>query len=213
MVSYPPARVMARLKDLMVEDGFRRSTSGLYFKPWRGEWTGWISVPGTAYDLEPGVGVYNKRVLRIGRRAFASIGYPSKHKFAGPPLIIAGLERLMGIPLSEINRQPWHIDPREHREMQPSVVDALVENVRRFGYPFIEEHLSFESVLEAARGGMAGPSFTDYLPVILLMTGRQDDIPIFRQEWKMMTHDKELLEMRERYVNALLDLFRQGEIA
>jgi hypothetical protein len=211
MVSDPPARVTTRLKELMAEDGFRYR-SGVYYKPWRGEWTGWVAVPGTAYDLEPGVGVYNEGLVRVARRAWTSVGYPP-HKGAGPPLIIAGLEHLMGIPLSEINRQPWHIDPREQRDMQPSVADAIVENVRKFGYPFIEQHLSFEAVLDAAKHGMASPAYAHYLPIILLKTGRQSDIPIFLKEWKMVTEGKELLEIRERYVNALLDLFRQGEIA
>lgn len=202
-----PKRIQDRVAGLLGEDGFSSPLSGIYVRQWHEDWYAWIAISGTPYFLSPRVGVYNQDYVRIHDEAIERIGrvYPGSEG-AGPPLIMALLERLIADDPDCDHRVSWHIDRNNPlRGFPTSVADDMVYCLRKKAYPFFDAHVSLESIVAAARAAMPSHAMEYYAPIIILKMGKREELPAYVQGWTKR-FPPDTAKRLERYVDAVTEI-------
>lgn len=210
-----PRPILDRLAALLRQDGFKPAFPGLYVRNLDLEWRAWIGVSGFPYMLFPKVGVYNQKLKDIVNAAWLKIGFPSQQPpDSGPPLIMTDIERLIGNDPDCKARESWDIDLdaldlqnlQEYPELMPSVADDLVYCLRKKAYPFFADHMTFQSIWDAACQRMGSPALANYFPLLLIKLGRRNDVMKYVEERLRNVQDQKYVKDYRAYVEELLKL-------
>src|SRR3974390_2836493 len=207
-----PIDILTRLNHMLTADGFRQPIEGLFVRNLDAVWRAWIGVTGCSVALIPVVGVFSEELLQIARAARAKLGRPSTHPpDAGPPLIMAHLEQIIGNDTSCQAHMSWHYAVQDHHIDDPSTIpelkteaaDDLVYCLRKKAYPFFAAHMTYQSIWDAMRNreAMPSPAIRNYFPIILMKLGRRADVPRFVEEQvKQISNERVAADYKE-YVN------------
>lgn len=196
--------ILARISELLLEDGFAETGPRIYVKPWGQSWSGWLAVDPGRFTLGPVVGVFNEDFLDAQSRALKKLGGPSGRSSNGPPFIMINLQQLAERDPDSRSRITWRFTGEE---LQPSVADDVVYCFRKSAYPYIDAHTSLEALWTAvADEGRASAGFFLHLPLLLIKLGRRDELRqlIAKYETRPIAVDRE--PTYGQYVRTLLEL-------
>ncbi len=210
-----PQHILDRIGALLGEEGFKQSRPALFVKNLDTDWRAWLAIPGYPFALLPVIGIYDETLVQTAHEAWANLGRPSRQPpDSGPPLIMASLERIIGDDSDCKGRITWdfevqdrHIsDPTLIPALTPAVADDLVYCLRKKAYPFFSDHMSFQSIWDAARHGMGSPALPNYFPLILMKVGRRSDVMRYVDERLRDVKDEKFAADYRAYVQELLKL-------
>jgi hypothetical protein len=205
-----PDAVLDRLDNLLSADGFRQTLRGVYVRNLDKDWRAWIAVSGLPNLLLPNIGIYNEDVATIGRTAFAKVGRPNGNPpDTGPPLIMVGIERVIGDDADCAQHMSWSHQNKKNATLEQLGTDAaddLYYCLKKKGYPFFADRMTFESILAAGHNATASPAFPHYFPVVLVKLGRRDDVPRYVQDYLRRIPYPELQQNYKGYVDALMEV-------
>jgi hypothetical protein len=198
---------MERIAVLLAQDGFKQPSRGIFVRPWDECWRGWLVVDPGSHMLIPKVGVFSEELLDARACALRRVGEVWKKRKDGPPLIMMNLQQLAESDPDCAKRMTWRYTGEK---LKPSVADDVVYCFRKKAYPYIEAHLSYEAILDAAMKGRASPALQHFVPIILIELGRFDDLSTYLEGWKTRHRDYGTMASDyERYVHALLEMDRE----
>jgi hypothetical protein len=198
----PERAIMKRVAELLEQDGFRQPTRDIFVKDWNENWRGWLAVDAGSYILGPRVGVFSEEVLDLHASAVRSSGGDWKKSKDGPPLIMRNLQQLAENDPDCSQRMTWRYTGEE---LKLSVAEDVVYCFRKKAYPYVDAHLTYQSIVDAAMAGAASPAFQHFVPIILIKLGRFDDLTRFVEGWMSHLPNDEEVTKFQRYIAALRD--------
>jgi hypothetical protein len=194
--------IMSRVAELLEQDGFRQPTRDIFVKDWNENWRGWLAVDAGSHLLGPRVGIFSEELENIHASTLRKTGGVWKKRKDGPPLIMINLQQLAENDPDCSQRMTWRYTGEE---LKQSVAEDVVYCFRKKAYPYIDAHVTYQSILDAAMAGRASPAFQHFLPIILIKLRRFDDLMTYVAGRKSHLRDNEEVTNFQRYVDALLE--------
>lgn len=200
-------KILEELQTGLAEDGYERSGQELFYKELGRGWGGWISIDSDSWQFGVVIGIYNKNLVRLSAVAFERIGLPVPRMIAGPPFIMMNLTELTKKDPAYAGRQSWVYTGRK---LSDSVADDILYCLRNVAYPYFERIKSIEAIVEENRNGRLSLSTHLYLPIMLIIAGKIDEMREFIKRW--VENNKDLAQQMkyDEYIETILEMIAES---